>query len=162
MVGAPAPTRPTCSSIQTCATLPLDNGTGGNTDAFFCNPQYDKLFNQQVTQFDQTQRSADDRADAGRSCTTRTPTSSLYYKNWLSALRTDKVTNYLYGSPDSKGFYPLQNHLHQLAVGDAGVGEQQLVPDRPSGSGSGWSSWWCCSSAAAVLLRRRSTAGERE
>ena len=42
--------------IQTCGTLPLDDGTGGNTDAFYCNPEFDKLFAQQVTTFDATQR----------------------------------------------------------------------------------------------------------
>ena len=43
--------------IQTCATLPLNDGTSGNTDAFYCNPQFDKLFAEQSTIFDAAQRS---------------------------------------------------------------------------------------------------------
>ncbi len=43
-------------SIQTCGDLPLNNGTGGNTDAFFCNHAYDALFSQQATEFNLAQR----------------------------------------------------------------------------------------------------------
>ena len=45
-------------SIQTCGTLPADDGTNGNTDSFFCNKKYDKLYEQQQTQFDAQERAA--------------------------------------------------------------------------------------------------------
>jgi len=45
-------------SIQTCGTLPDENGENGNTDAFFCNKQYDRLYQQQQTQFDPKERAA--------------------------------------------------------------------------------------------------------
>ena len=35
----------------------------------------------------------------------------LYYKNGLSALRSDKTSNYLFGEENSKGFYPLQSRF---------------------------------------------------
>ena len=98
-------------SIQTCATLPKDDGTAGNTDAFFCDPNYDKLFDKQVTQFDEKQRAA----TIGQMQSILYQANAdliLFYKNSLGALRTDKVSNYLYGSPDSVGFYPLQNHFY--------------------------------------------------
>jgi peptide/nickel transport system substrate-binding protein len=95
-------------SIQTCATLPLDNGTGGNTDAFYCNPAYDKLFNQQVQQFNLAQRSA--TIDQMQSILYQANADIiLYYKNGLSALRSDKTSNYLFGEKNSEGFYPLQS-----------------------------------------------------
>ena len=43
-------------SIQTCGDLPSNSTTPGNTDAFFCNPTYDKLFAQQSTEFTTAQR----------------------------------------------------------------------------------------------------------
>ena len=61
-------------SIQTCGTLPKDDGTGGNTDAFFCNPHYDKLFDKQVDAVRRRRAGGNDRRDAGRSCTRPTPT----------------------------------------------------------------------------------------
>ena len=51
-------------SIQTCADLPLNNGTAGNTDAFFCNPAFDKLYAQQATEFNSGAAGANDRPDA--------------------------------------------------------------------------------------------------
>ena len=96
-------------SIQTCGTLPADNGTNGNTDAFFCNKQYDKLYEKQQTQFDP-------RASARRRSTTmqkilyaNNADLILFYKNGLVAMRTDQMTDYLQGSKDSAGFYPLQH-----------------------------------------------------
>src|SRR3954452_13702136 len=80
-------------SIQTCGTLPLDDGTNGNTDAFFCNHRYDRLYARQQTQFDPTQRAATIAAmqeilyDADVDI-------MLYYKVGLSAVRTDKI-NYV-------------------------------------------------------------------
>ena len=43
-------------SIQTCGTLPKDDRGSGNTDAFFCDRNYDSLFTQQSQQFDAKQR----------------------------------------------------------------------------------------------------------
>src|SRR6478609_3547484 len=95
-------------SIQTCGTLPDDNGQNGNTDAFFCNHNYDHLFDKQQTQFN-----ADDRAhtiDAMQKILYANNADLIFfYKNGLSALRTDQVTGYLQGTKDSKGFYPLQH-----------------------------------------------------
>jgi peptide/nickel transport system substrate-binding protein len=94
-------------SIQTCATLPLDDGTSGNTDAFYCNPEYDKLFDKQITQFDAAER-ADTLHQMQEILYQANADIILYYKNGLSAIRSDQVKNYLFGEPNADGFYPLQ------------------------------------------------------
>src|SRR3954447_14208087 len=95
-------------SIQTCGTLPEDNGSNGNTDAFFCNPQYDKLYAEQQTQFTADERAAT-IADMQKILYANNADIILFYKNGLSAMRTDQVAGYLQGSEDTKGFYPLQH-----------------------------------------------------
>ena len=147
-------------SIQTCATLPLDDGTSGNTDAFYCNPAYDKLFNQQVTEFDQAQRSQ--TVDQMQDILYKANADIiLYYKNGLSALRNDQVSNYLFGEPDSKGFYPLQNLF---------INWRTAKPESGGSSSSNTGLWIglvvvivvVAGVAGAVTMRRRSTAAERE
>ncbi len=78
-------------SIQTCGTLPEDNGQNGNTDAFFCNHNYDHLYDKQQTQFDATQRAATIAA-MQKILYANNADLILFYKNGLSALRTDQVT----------------------------------------------------------------------
>ena len=53
---------------------PRTTGTNGNTDAFFCNKQYDKLYEQQQTQFDAQAAGGDDRRRCRASCTPATRT----------------------------------------------------------------------------------------
>jgi peptide/nickel transport system substrate-binding protein len=147
-------------SIQTCATLPLDNGSAGNTDAFYCNPAYDKLFNKQVTQFNQKQRTQ--TVDQMQSILYKANADIiLYYKNGLSAVRTDKVKNYIFGSANSQDFYPLQNLFINWRTASPGT-------DATSSSKTGvWVGIVIAlvvilALAGALTLRRRSTARERE
>ncbi len=147
-------------SIQTCATLPLDNGTGGNTDAFYCNPEYDKLFNTQIQQFDTAQRAA--TIAKMQSILYRANADViLYYKNGLSALRSDKTSSYLFGQENANGFYPLQNLFTNWRTAT------------PTGKGSSSSNTGVYVGIVVVVLvaailgglitmRRRSTAAERE
>jgi peptide/nickel transport system substrate-binding protein len=148
-------------SIQTCATLPNDDLTGGNTDAFYCNPAYDKLFNKQVTQFDQGQRSAT-VAQMQDILYKANADIILYYKNGLSAVRTDKVSNYLAGAKDAAGFYPLQNIFNSW---------RSATPVVAGASGSSSTALWVgiviavillAGVALVVVLRRRSSARWRE
>ncbi len=97
-------------SIQTCGVLPLNNGTSGNTDAFFCNPQYDKLFTQQSTEFNTAQRVQ--TIDQMQQILYQNAVDViLYYPDWLSAIRTNVVKNYYYGQPNAQGFYPIPNEF---------------------------------------------------
>jgi peptide/nickel transport system substrate-binding protein len=146
-------------SIQTCGTLPKDDGSGGNTDAFFCDPAYDKLFAQQSAQLDQTQRAATIR-QMEEILYKANDDIMLYYNYILYASRTDKVTNYAQGTPDSSGNYPLQDNF---------VVWKQAVPvgGKSSSNAGLWIGIGIAAVAVVVLagfftLRRRSTAAERE
>jgi peptide/nickel transport system substrate-binding protein len=94
-------------STQTCAALPDDNGQNGNTDSFYCNPAFDKLFDKQGTQVDANARMDTIHQmlqilyDDGNNLV-------LFYANGLFGVRTDQVSNYVIGSADA-GNYPPQN-----------------------------------------------------
>jgi peptide/nickel transport system substrate-binding protein len=146
-------------SIQDCSTLPLNNGTGGNTDAFFCNPAYDSLFTQQVAAFSTAQRVAtidhmqqilyDSNVDV-----------MLYYADGLSAARSDHVRNFFYGKPSAQGFYPQQNLFINWRTATP-------VGGSSSSSSTGLIIGIVClvvvaAAGGGFVLRRRATAGERE
>lgn len=145
--------------IQTCATLPLNDGTGGNTDAFYCNPAYDRLFNAQVGQFDQATRA---KTIAAMQAILYEANADiiLVYKNGLSAVRTDQTSGFVSGSPDAKGFYPAQNLFASLLKADpvAGAGTSHTG----AFVGGGIALVVVLAVLAALFLRRRSTAADRE
>ena len=145
----------------------MDDGTNGNTDAFFCNPQYDKLFNQQQTQFDPQQRAATiakmqkilyaDNADL-----------ILFYKNGLSALRTDQMTDYLQGAKRRDGFYPLQHGFTSWWKAEPAAGATS-ASEKASEQSSNALKWIGLAVVVVLVHRwrscscmRRRTAGERE
>jgi ABC-type transport system substrate-binding protein len=148
-------------SIQTCGTLPLDDGSGGNTDAFYCNPDFDKLFAQQVTTFDATQRSQ----IVGQMQDILYKANAdmiLYYANGLNAVRKGSVSNLISGTADANGLYPTQSVFWNY------------LDAAPSGAASTKSSSNTVTYVfiavavivvlvgGALVMRRRSTAGERE
>jgi peptide/nickel transport system substrate-binding protein len=95
-------------SIQTCGVLPAADGSGGNTDAFFCDKNYDQLYLKQQTEFDQAQR-AQTIAQMQAILYKANVDIMLYNDNYLDLVRTDKVTNLIQGTPDSAGTMPLQS-----------------------------------------------------
>lgn len=148
-------------SIQTCGDLPLNSGNAGNTDAFFCNPTYDKLYAQQSTEFVPAQR-VQTIDQMQQILYTNAVDNILAYPNWLSAVRTDVVKNYFYGQPNAQGFYPYPERFDSLNV---------ATPANASGGGSssGATVWIVIAIVVVIVvaglilvMRRRSTAGERE
>jgi peptide/nickel transport system substrate-binding protein len=95
-------------STQTCATLPDDDGQNGNTDSFYCNPEFDKLFALQSTQVDPQQR-MDTFHKMLQILYTDGNNLILFYANGLSGVTTNQVKNFMIGSTDSAGNYPPQN-----------------------------------------------------
>jgi peptide/nickel transport system substrate-binding protein len=147
-------------SIQDCSTLPLDNGTGGNTDAFFCDPSYDKLFTQQIGEFSTTQRAAT-IGQMQSILYNANVDVMLYYADNLSAARSDHVTDFFYGTANAQGFYPQQNAFINW------------LDASPVANASGSSSTTliivvvvvlalAAAGGTGIVLRRRATAGERE
>jgi len=157
----PTPDPTTLFSIQTCGALPANQTTPGATDAFYCNPAFDKLFSQQSTEFSQAQRTA--TVDQMQNILYNANVDViLYYYDNLEAVRTANVKNYFYGSPNGQGFYPQQSdYLNWLgakpdadaAGGGSSTGLEIGIPIAV-----------VVVAAAGLLftIRRRRTAGERE
>lgn len=147
--------------IQTCGSLPLDNGTGGNTDSFYCNPAYDSLFNAQQGEFDTAQRAA----TLGQMQSILYQANSdiiLYYPDTLDLVRTDKVSGLEVGAPGSDGAYPAQVSFNQYL---------NAAPVVAAKGGGGSSSGLVIGGVVLVLVvlaggsiavKRRRTADERE
>lgn len=148
-------------SIQTCADLPTKLGTSGNTDAFFCDPAYDKLYAQQLTEFNPAQRykTIDQMQQL---LYTNAVDVILYYPDWLSATRSDVVKNYFTGKPNAQGFYPTPDRFYSWLYAEPVAA--------PAGSSSSGTVLWIVIpvvvvvvlAAAGLVLWRRSTAAERE
>ncbi|GAB3056734.1 ABC transporter substrate-binding protein [Intrasporangium mesophilum] len=146
-------------SIQTCGTLPLDDGSGGNTDAFHCNPAYDSLYDQQVGEFDAAKRTAligqmqDILYDANADII-------LYYKNQMGAFRSDRVSDYVVGQKNEQGLYPTQttywSHKSAAPVSAEEASNTGLYV------GLGIVVLVLLAGGAIVVARRRGTADERE
>jgi peptide/nickel transport system substrate-binding protein len=149
-------------SIQTCSVLPLNkNGSGGNTDSFFCNHHYDQLYNAEQHQFNLAKREADIKA-MEKILYSADDDIILYDDNYLWATRSNYVKGYVYGSPNSQGLYPLQNYE---------LGWTKAVPAASTSGGGSSSTLIIVIIIVVVLLggggllatlRRRRTAEERE
>jgi peptide/nickel transport system substrate-binding protein len=147
-------------SIQTCADLPASASQAGNTDAFFCNPSFDKLFAQQSAEFDQAQRVK--TIDQMQQILYQNAVDIvLYYPDNLGAVRTSSVKGFFYGKPGAQGFYPQQYVF---------LDWQSAAPLSSGGGSSSTVVLWvviaivvvAALAVAVLLLRRRATAGERE
>jgi peptide/nickel transport system substrate-binding protein len=166
-------------SIQTCGVLPAADGSGGNTDSFFCNKNYDQLYLKQQTEFDQSQR-AQTIAQMQAILYKANVDIMLYDNNELSLVRTDKVTGLIQGSPDSQGTMPLQSTWYDwLNAAPAGStsGGSGSSGGSSSGAAAGGSSSSSSSNAGLIIgiivavvvvagvvifVVRRRTSAERE
>jgi ABC-type transport system substrate-binding protein len=154
----PDPT--TLFSIQTCGQLPANETTPGGTDAFFCDPAYDKLFNEQSREFGQAQRTA--TVDQMQNILYQANVDIvLYYYDNLEAVRTADVKDYFYGAPNSQSFYPEQSDYlnwlgaKPLATASGGTSMGLVV-------GVPVAAVVVIGASGVYALRRRRTAGERE
>jgi peptide/nickel transport system substrate-binding protein len=147
-------------SIQTCGDLPPSIQTAGNTDAFFCNPSYDNLFNQQATEFSTAQRVQ--TIDQMQQILYQNAVDViLYYPDNLSAVRTDAAKDFFYGTPGAQGFYPQQNLF---------INWRTATPLAGDSSSSSSAAVWivlvvvvvALLAGGLIVVRRRSTAAERE
>lgn len=147
-------------SIQTCGVLPDSPTSTGNTDAFYCNPAYDKLYSEQQTQFNAAQRTQ--TIDQMQNVLYNANADIiLFYQNILEAVRTKDVSDFIYGKPDSSGFPPRQ---------EVYLDWQDAKPaDAPGGGtnlglavGVPVAAVVVIGAVAVYVLRRRRTAAERE
>jgi peptide/nickel transport system substrate-binding protein len=154
-------------STMTCAQRSSKSGKSyiaGLSDSFFCNAQYDKLYNEQKNQINQAQRLATVKA-AEKIAYDDGPYAVTYYYDDLEAYRTDRFTGWV-PQPSPNGALLFQY----------GTWSYQNI--RPVTQASGSSSSGSSNSATIIVLvviivlaiagggflavRRRTTADERE
>ncbi|OUC95716.1 ABC transporter substrate-binding protein [Streptosporangium minutum] len=151
--------------LQTCATLPKDDGTGGNTDAFFCDEAYDELFKKQLTTFDQDER-AKVVAEMQDILYKADVDQIHFYANTLDVARTDTVTGLITGQPDAQGMYPAQTAFWSyLKAAPPAAKPAAASAEEEGGGGRLWVGAGVLLVAlvgGGIVLRRRSGAGDRE
>ncbi|SDG67995.1 peptide/nickel transport system substrate-binding protein [Lentzea fradiae] len=146
--------------LHTCAQRPGADGKGGTTDAYFCDETYDRLYAQQLSEFDEGRR-----RDLVRQMQARfydqVPAVVLAYDNALEAYRSDHFARFT-TQPAHGGVIMAQNGVWGYYQAEPA----EVTAARPRG----WGGFAAAGAAmAAVLvaivayaLRRRATAGERE
>jgi peptide/nickel transport system substrate-binding protein len=144
--------------IQTCGTLPQNDGTGGNTDSFFCDPQYDKLFNEQSTIFDPKQRA--NVIDQMQQILYNADVDQIYYYYTVNLAYSKHVTGIVTGTRGADGLYPAQTSFWSYL---------RAAPAADPGSSGGDVGLWIGVAAGALVLfglvfvlRRRAGADDRE
>lgn len=149
--------------IQSCGTLPKDDGTGGNTDSFFCDENYDKLFKQQLTTFDQTER-AKVIGQMQEILYQANVNQIYYYANGLDMARADTVTGLTLGQPDANGVYPSQTVFWSYLNAAPPAAKAEGAQD----SGGGSTPWLVggavlvLAAGLVVVVRRRGAKDDRE
>ncbi len=147
-------------SIQTCGDLPTSLSQPGNTDSFFCNADFDKLFAQQSSEFNVAQR-ANTIGQMQQILYSNAVDVILYYPDNLSAVRPGAAKDFFYGKTNAQGFYPQQNLFINWSSATP------VASDAPASSSS--TLWIVIVIIAVVVLGgggliywRRTTAGQRE
>jgi peptide/nickel transport system substrate-binding protein len=90
----PNPDPSTILGVFRCNERPPGGGKYGNDDPYFCNTEYDKLYEQQLTVTSATQR-ADIVHHMQEIFWNNMPYLMLTYDDLLAAYRTDRFTDYL-------------------------------------------------------------------
>ncbi|WP_328334860.1 ABC transporter substrate-binding protein [Kribbella sp. NBC_00382] len=109
-----------------CSRRPTASGEGGGTESFYCDPQYEALYQQQLKELDRPKRAAIIKKMEER-LYTDAPVIALYYPNDLEGYRKDRIASItpipedkgiLYGGSGYWPFYTLQ-----AVTKDAGTDE---------------------------------------
>lgn len=94
-------------SIQTCGVRPDAAGHGSATDTFFCDPNYDAMYAQQLSTYDHTARVATVKR-MEQLLYQQVPVITLLYPNALEAYRSDRWAPFQV-QPDPGGTIMNQN-----------------------------------------------------
>ncbi|WP_113702349.1 ABC transporter substrate-binding protein [Nonomuraea lactucae] len=84
-----------------CSRRPTAAGEGGGTESFYCDPTFEKLYQQQLKELDRPKRAAIIKQMLER-LYTDAPIIALYYPNDLEGYRKDRVTR-ITPIPEDKG-----------------------------------------------------------
>ncbi|MER5319823.1 ABC transporter substrate-binding protein [Streptosporangium roseum] len=146
-----------------CSRRPTPSGEGGGTESFYCDPEYEKLYQKQLSELDRPKR-AEVIKQMQKRLYTDAPVIALYYPNNLEGYRKDRITS-ITPIPEGKGILYGGSGYWPFYSLDA-----VAAPADPAGGGSG--TGIAVGVAAAVVIvgaggfllarRRRSVADERE
>lgn len=148
--------------LNTCGIRPDADGNGGTTQDGYCNPEFDKLYNQQHVELDEAKR-IDQVHQALAVHYTDTPSVTLWYPNQLEAFRSDRFEGF--------GKQPADGGIIANQVGYWGYSSVAPVSAEQSdeGGGPGVGLWVGIGIAAIVvigggvyLMRRNKNADDRE
>ncbi|MET9069507.1 ABC transporter substrate-binding protein [Streptosporangium sandarakinum] len=118
-----------------CSRRPTASGDGGGTESFYCNPDYEKLYQEQLSELDRAKR-AEVIKKMEKQLYTDAPVIALYYQNDLEGYRKDRISS-ITPMPEDKGlFYGASGHwpIYSLdapapaAAGSAGDGGSSTGP----------------------------------
>ncbi|MEV6714447.1 ABC transporter substrate-binding protein [Lentzea sp. NPDC051208] len=148
-------------SLHTCAQRPGADGKGGTTDTYFCDETYDRLYAEQLSEFDEAKRVEIVKQMQARFYD-QVPAVVLAYENALEGYRSDRFARFT-TQPAQGGVIMAQNGMW----GYYGAEPAQRAART---GGMGWAGFAAAGAAiAAVVLafvvlarRRKATAGERE
>ncbi|WP_460651335.1 ABC transporter substrate-binding protein [Kribbella endophytica] len=84
-----------------CSRRPTASGEGGGTESFYCDPQFEQLYQQQLKELDRTKRAGIIKQMEER-LYTDAPVIALYYPNDLEGYRKDRIAS-ITPIPEDKG-----------------------------------------------------------
>jgi peptide/nickel transport system substrate-binding protein len=84
-----------------CSRRPTASGEGGGTESFYCDPQYEQLYQQQLKELDRPKRAELIKKMEER-LYTDAPVIALYYPNDLEGYRKDRIAS-ITPIPEDKG-----------------------------------------------------------
>lgn len=108
-------------SLQTCKSRPNAQGKGGTPDSFLCDEEYDKLYNEQLQELDQSKRSDIVKRMQERLYDQATLVI-LGYDNALEAFRKDKWEGFPPQPADGGVYMNQQGYWGYYGATPAGMG----------------------------------------
>ncbi|MDX3659391.1 ABC transporter substrate-binding protein [Streptomyces sp. ID05-26A] len=147
-------------SLHTCAQRPGADGKGGTTDTYFCDETYDKLYAQQLSEFDEAKRVEIVKQMQARFYD-QVPAIVLAYENALEGYRSDHFATFT-TQPAQGGVIMAQNGM--WGYYGAEPAGQVASASRGTGGLAAFAAAIAAMTLAIVVYvrRRRVTAGERE
>ncbi len=149
-------------SIESCSALPEEAGAGGNSDTFYCNPEYDEMYSAQKTELDQERR-IEIVKEMQQHLYEQAPVITLFYRRLLEGYRSDRFTGFV-RQPGDEGVTVRQQRIWGLtsaepvadADGEGGGNNTGLIV------GGGLVALVAAGGVAFALARRRASVDSRE
>lgn len=151
-----------------CDERPPDGKTYGNNDAYYCNPEYDRLYLEQLTELD-TERRMEIVREMQQIFYNDSAYAVMFYEPVMQAYRTDTFEGYV-AQPQPEGDllsgYSRDAVLSIRPVGAEAPGEPGTAPEGPEARGIPTGVWIGIAAgvvllvAIVLLVRRRRPADE--